>query len=189
MSKFRASFSVLSTWESGQWERAIKMYFKLDKFTTRQMAVGKDFHKKWENCILKTNKLPDVFGSKELSKPKPEFKKVIQIEDWLELVGVIDCIDKETIYEFKTGITTSESYASTMQPAVYAYIAKESGFDVKKVVIYHHNQYTNRQDMSIVWIDDELVKKAKNWVVTVSSEMHSYFEENKLYERFGLLNK
>lgn len=183
--KFRASYSVLNTWASGDWERAIKMYFKLEKFTTRAMAEGKEFHEAWEAHINKYKTLPNEFDETVLKDPKPELKLVVQIYDWLELVGVIDCLDVPAIYEFKTGKTTSEIYAVSKQPAVYGVLATMSGFVVDRAFIYHYDQYKKQTDMSQVWLTDKTLQMGINWIETLASEMHDYLVENKLYERFG----
>ena len=53
--KFRASYSVISLWASGNWEMAVGQYFKLRKFTTEEMADGKDHHEQWCAETLKTD--------------------------------------------------------------------------------------------------------------------------------------
>lgn len=182
--KFRASYTVLNTWMSGNWERAIKQYFKLEKFTTPAMADGKRYHEMWEQEIITNKRLPAVFGGKELTNPKPEYKTVVELEPWLDLVGVIDCYDEPTIHEFKTGITSSEVYAGSMQPGVYAVLATMNGMYADRAQIWHYDQYSKKVDISQVWLTDKRLKQAQEWIVALSSEMHDYFLENKLYERF-----
>lgn len=184
--KFRASYSVLNTWVSGDWQRAIKMYFKLEKFITPAMAEGSKYHEGWEKEIAETKCLPSIFGMKPLKKPSPELKLVVELAEWLDLVGVIDCWDQKTgvIYEFKTGKKSSESYASDMQVGVYALLMTAYGSKPQKAEIHHYDQYTRKVDMSIVWLSDILIDKALNWVATIGSEMHNYLVENKLYEKF-----
>lgn len=183
---FRASYSVLSVWESGDWQRAIKMYFKLDTFTTPAMADGRDWHKKWENETKETGCLPEVFGKTKLNNPTPEQKLVVKLADWLDLVGVIDCNENgDVLYEYKSGVQTSEHYAGTKQHGVYALLARLAGFNPKLIKIYHYNQYTKKKDVSLVWVTDELVEQAREWVETLAGQMHDYYLTNKLYERFG----
>jgi len=189
--KFRASFSVLTQWAGGNWEQAIKQYFKLEKFLTPQMAEGRDWHEKWAKHIEATKTLPIEFGGKALTVPVAERKTVVQLDDWLELVGVIDCFDKPVVYEWKTGKASSESYAGTKQGGIYAMLATMSGFYTERIEIHHYDQYTKKSDMSIIWVTPELMDDAHNWITTLSAEMHTYFQTNGLYERFGanLLNK
>ena len=79
--KFRASFTILNIWKSGDWERAIKAYFKLEQFVTLAMAEGREWHKKWAEESKQTKKLPAIFGGKELVNPIIEEKKVVSIYD------------------------------------------------------------------------------------------------------------
>ena len=182
--KFRASYSVLSTWASGDWEKAIKMYFKLETFTSPAMEEGKKYHKQWADYILKNKSTPMELGSIKLSDPTVEIKKTVNIHDWLDLVGVIDCYDKPIIYEWKTGKGTSESHASSPQAGVYGVIATMAGFYADKAEIYHYDQHAKKSDMSIVWLTDKVLKDSLNWVETLSSEMHNYLKENQLYEKY-----
>lgn len=183
--KFRASYTILDQWNSGNWEMAIKMYFKLDKFTTPQMEEGRQYHKKWAEHIANTKTLPIEFGAKALVAPVAEQKTVVQIDDWLDLVGIIDCYDTPTIYEWKTGKQSSEVYANSHQGGVYAVLGTYSGIYVEKIEIHHYDQYVKKADTSIVWATDTLLQDTHNWIVTIASEMHNYFLMNDLYNKFG----
>lgn len=185
MNKFRASYSVLDQWNSGNWEMAIKMYFKLEKFVTSQMQDGRDWHEKWANHIRTTNTMPVEFGGGALIKPEVEQKTVVQIDEWLDLVGIIDCFVSPVIYEWKTGKQSSEVYAGGPQGGIYAILGTYSKRYVEKVEIHHFDQYSKKSDMSIVWVTDQLLKDTYNWIITVAGEMHNYFIENDLYNRFG----
>ena len=186
--KFRASWSILNPWAQGNWDRAVKNYFKLDPYISEAMAEGKNYHEEWEAEIAVTKALPKIMGGKKLKAPSPELKMVAQLEDWLDLVGVIDCYDEPIIYEFKTGRTSSEVYASSMQPAIYGVLATFNDLLVDRAEIYHYDQHNKKHDMSIVWLTDKLIKKAHEWVVTYASEMHHYLETNNLYDTLGGTN-
>lgn len=183
--KFRASYSVLNIWKSGDWERAIKAYFKLEKFTTQAMADGHQWHQKWCDHINKTKTLPIEFGGQKLNNPICEKKIVVELADWLDYVFIIDCYDNPTLHEFKTGKQSSESYAGDEQIRVYGVGATYAGLYVDRAIIHHYDQYSKRYDMSIVWLTDKTLQDAHNWIVTLSSEMHDYFVKNSLYEKFG----
>jgi hypothetical protein len=183
--KFRASYSILEMWQCGNWDMAIGQYFKLKKFQTEAMTAGQDIHKLWEKEVTETKKLPAVFGGKELIAPKPEFKTVVPIHDWLDLVGVIDILDEPTIYEFKSGKTSSEVHSNSMQTGIYGVLATYAGILVNKAEIYHLDQYSGKTDMSIVWLTDKLLQEASDWIETYACEMHNYFIENDLYNKFG----
>lgn len=172
-------------WADGNWERAIESYFKIKAFTTPAMAEGKWWHEKWKAHTLATGCLPEEFGNAKLVKPQVEVKTVIEIEPWLDLVFVIDCLDEPIIHEYKTGKQSSEAYAGSMQLGVYAVGATLKGILATKGIIHHYDQYLKKADNSTVWLTDKLVDEAHNWIITIASEMHSYFVKNNLYERFG----
>ena len=183
--RFRASYTVLNTWASGNWQRAIEQYFHLQDFVTPAMVAGRDYHKTWCEYIEKNKALPLEFGGKKLKAPICEEKKIVTLYDWLDLSFIIDCYDEKTLYEFKTGKQSSEAYASDMQVGVYGVGATYSGLYVDKAEIHHYDQYTKKHDMSVVWVSDNLLEKSHNWIVTLAGEMQNYFLQNGLYERFG----
>lgn len=185
MNKFRASYSVLSTWATGDYDRAIKMYFKLETITSKAMEAGKELHEQWQKEIETTKCLPVVFGSKPLNNPETEVKRVVQIFDWLELVGVPDCVDGENIYEFKSGKSKdSEAYANDQQVGIYGLILALDKRKTKMAYIYHLDQYSKKMDMSMVHITPELLQKTMDWVESMASDMHNYLTVNNLYQRF-----
>ena len=184
MNKFRASFSVLNLWQSGNYERAVETYFKLKEFTTEAMANGKAWHKEWEAEVNKTGCLPVVFGGQKLINPKTEQKIVKQLDDWLELVGVIDLQhgeNGEVLVDYKTGKTESDNYANSFQPRVYHILVPEA----KRFEFRHFDALTHKTDTSIVHLTPATLNAGIEWVVTMSGEMHSYLVKNELYQRYS----
>jgi hypothetical protein len=185
MNKLRASFTYLNLWSQGNWEMAIKAYFKLDKYITREMAEGSDYHDQWRDYIQANKKLPEVFGSLPLPNPQCEGKTVIPVYNWLDLVIQPDCVDGQTIYEFKAGTAESDEYARSWQPAVYAVGLVLLKQPVKYVDIYAYNQYSKRTTYSRVVITKKLLIDGKNWIETVGADMYDYFSKENLWERYG----
>lgn len=181
MKRFRASYSILSAWESGQYQRAVEMYFGIGGIETDAMRQGKLFHERWAEHTLKTGCLPLEFGGKKLVNPKPELNVVAELTPWLDLSGFIDCLDGSTIYEYKTGSTESSVYANGWQVYVYQLLAKFVGQDTNLAFVMHHDQYLNRQDTSIVHLTPETLRSATEWVLTNSHAMHTYLLRNNLY--------
>ncbi|NLG52210.1 MAG: hypothetical protein GX552_19030 [Chloroflexi bacterium] len=184
-SKFQASYSVLSLWARGEWEEAVRAYFHLQRVVTPQMAEGRDYHEQWNQHICETRRLPDIFGGVPLREPVTELKLTVNLYPWLDLVGVIDCYDRPTIYEFKTGNRSAAKYANDFQVAVYGVLATLSDLHVERAEIHRYNQYAHKADMSIVWLTDRLLRDGINWIETFASEMYQYLLENQLYERFA----
>lgn len=183
--KFRASYSYLKLWTEGRWEEAIKAYFKLDRFISRAMAEGSDYHNEWEAYINKHKALPPELGGLKLNNPICEEKLVIPMYDWLDLVVKLDCYDSPIVHEFKTGSLESSDYARTYQPAVYAVGMVLLNRPVQFVDIHHYNQYTKNRTYSRIVVTEKLLADAVNWIEAVGSEMHAYFVENDLYTKFA----
>ena len=76
------------------------MFFKKEKELSSYLKDGIDFHKKWEYVINQTKQLPKELDRKEtkLKNPKCELKLEIPINDHIEFVGVIDCLDEDILY-------------------------------------------------------------------------------------------
>ncbi len=170
---FRASYTTLKFWESGNKEQAIAAYYKLPREETPQMLSGKLIHQQFETEIKRRKALPKVFGTKQFKSPMVELKRELLMDDWLTLVGVIDCFDEDTIYDWKTGVTTSEVYAATMQPKVYQLLMESAN----RFEIHHYNQYTNEVDMSIGFLTSKTAAKADEWVRTLSKDMYHYLQK------------
>ena len=185
--KIKVSYTILNAWAQGRYEDAIKYFFKLDVIQTPAMLEGKKYHKAWEEEIQKTKKLPEVFGAKQLKNPSPEQYIKVNVNDWIILSGKIDCYDKPTIYEFKTGKQNSEDVARSMQVGVYGVLSTLDKQYADRAEIYCYNQHLKKDNnsMSIVYITDELLKNSLNWIETLSGEIRNYLEQNKLFEKYS----
>lgn len=178
--KFRASYSTLSTWASGDYDRAIKQYFKLEDFDTPAMKRGREYHGAWDSEIRQTNSMPKVFGGKGLVDPQTELKIERELDEWLDLVGVIDLYEDRTIYDWKTGKTPAQSI-NPYQVYTYQILLPQA----VRAEIHRHDPDTMTTDMVIYHLTEKTLDQGIEWVLTLSSEMHNYFIQNALYERFA----
>ena len=185
--RIKVTYSILNAWASGKYEDAIKYFFRLEVAKSPAMIEGIKYHEGWNQEILKTKKLPVVFGSKQLIDPKPEQYIKVDINDWLILSGKIDCYDNPIIYEFKTGRQTSEDIARSKQPGVYAVLSTLNKQFVDSAEIYCFNQHVknDNKSMSIVYLTDKGVEDSLNWIETIAGEMRNYLEQNKLFEKYS----
>ena len=179
---FRISYSILNAWSKGNYSDAIDMFFKKEKELTNYLKDGIDFHKKWEYEINHTKKLPRDLDKKEtkLSNPKCEFKLETIINDRIEFVGIIDCLDEDILYEFKTGSTSSADYANGLQVDCYSYLLSQNGFNPTKAFYIHYDQYIGKTDKSLVYLTENRKLKAKKWIEKQSESMYKYFVDNNL---------
>lgn len=179
LDKFRASYSVLSTWETGDIKRAIDQYLKIDTYTTPQMEMGKKFHGEWENEVKRYKCLPKVFGGQPLLHPRSEEKIVIQVADWLDFVFVADCVDQYTLHEFKSGANDANYWSNTWQTPIYAYGLLANGHRVNKAYIHSYNPYNQKVTKALVWMTPAVMQDALDKLWTLSSEMWDYIQQNK----------
>ena len=187
---FRASHTVLSLWTSGRWQEAINYYLKYSQYDTQAMIDGRELHKKWEADVKATGCLPPEFGGSRLAWPSTEQKIVIHLTEWLDLVGIIDCYEELVqelrggrIHEYKSGVISSTTYARGHQVGIYATLLLMTGRHPKQAYLWHYNQHLKTTDLSIVWIDEQMIKDAMEWVEGAAWEMHSYMIQNDLYRR------
>jgi len=184
--KLRVSYTTLNMWNSGDYDGCVKAYFKIDQIETKAMREGKEWHKKWADYIVANKSFPIEFvGDKKFMEPKTELKLVASLGRRIDLVGVIDLYDKPLIIDWKTGKKSSEAYASGEQMGVYGVLATLSKLFVDRAELWHYDQYNKKSDMSIVWITDQVLKDAHNWIMTHAGEMMTYFEQNDLWKKFG----
>lgn len=184
--KFRASYSGLHRWESGDVEGFVKGYFKLEPpMTTREQAEGKKWHDIWQKEVDETKCLPKIFGGSKLIDPKCEIKQVVELEDWLDFVFITDLVDGSAVHDYKTGVDDSGKWINTNQLGWYAVGLTFAKTFINRGFIHHFNQYTKKVDNSSIWITDKVLKDSYNQIITLASDAHEYLRVNHLYERYG----
>jgi len=175
---FEASYSTLSAWERGDWDRAIKMYFGLETEVTEAMKQGKIWHKKFEEETIKTGCCPIIFGGQKLpSSFKTEIRFEKPVAEWLQLNGVIDLQFNKTIVDYKTGVSSASGHQK--QLGIYQLAVPEA----KVGVIKHFNQYNRKTESVYYHLTPKTMKTAYNWLITNASEMYQYLEENNIYQK------
>jgi len=182
--KFRASFSVLNLWDKGRIDWAINSYFKLEEITNQAMDEGKELHEYWQQHTKETKRLPKEFGNIPLINPQTELKLEYTASEWLELVGVIDCLDNKIIYEYKTGKTRASAYKNTYQAGMYALLTYLHGIKTKECQILHYDQHKDKSDSLIIPITDELIEKTSEWIENVAWDMRNFIIKHKLEEKY-----
>lgn len=181
--RLHASYTLLKTWNNGLgYDAATKMYFKLEKFASKAMVEGARKHKEWADHVIATKTIPEIFGVRKLNAPVVEKLIEHEINEWLSLKMFADCIDEPVLIDWKTGGKTSEQYASEKQLPLYGAILSLEGINVTKGEIYRYDW--KNVDHSIVWLTKEAKQDALNWALDQSAQIHNYFTENGLYEKY-----
>jgi hypothetical protein len=186
MRQIKVSYTILHAWEEGKYEDAVKYFFKLEVVKSPAMLEGIRYHKSWAEEIIKTKQLPKVFGEKKLINPQTEQYIKVKLNDWLWLSGKIDCYDKPTIYEFKTGISTSEDIARSKQVGFYGVLFTLNKQYADRAEIYCYNQKLTKDNksMSIVYLTDKVLEDTLNWTETLAGDFLNYLEQNKLFDKY-----
>lgn len=174
MKYLRTSFSMLNTWSMGRKDDVIKMLKREPIEITKAMEVGKRYHKLFEQEVIKTKRMPKEFGGKELQNPRTEVKIEKWLDEWLQLVGVIDLIDEHKIYDYKVGNTPSQAYANSMQLPVYGVLYEQA----KEGYILHYNHVFRCSDWSVVALNQDVRNEAIEWTITLASEIFEECQES-----------
>lgn len=179
----RVSYSILNAWASGDFERALAMYFHEPTGTTRAMELGKKAHQQWEKEVLKTGAMPAIFGGEKLEeKHSAELrtKREIMLNDWLQLVGVLDLMSPTVGRDFKRSKASATVWANGKQHKVYQIL-----YPTLKRFEYHcWNPYAvdprDEVTMAICHLTDKTLEEGVNFVLTYGSELRDYLEKNNL---------
>lgn len=192
--KFRASWTVLNAWARGYWNDAIKSYFWWPIEENEAMRFGKQKHEEWRREVEQTGRIPAIWGihttdrgkvGRPLNQPRCEDKFVVPIprNPWLELVVKIDCYEPDTIIEWKTGVKSAADYLNELQMPLYALARHLTGQQTKKVEVYAHNQHNNKNEFAMMWLDDDKLREAAEFMITNAAEMYQYLRDNGLFSK------
>lgn len=187
MNPIRLSFSVLLPWSQGNYDEATRRFLRQEIQPTPQMEFGKLLHEQWRTHIDKYKELPPELCGDKLNDPQTEMKLEVMLEPWLQFVGIIDCLDGETIYEWKTGGADSNTYMRTPQPLVYQVLAHHQGFTPTKAVVRHYNQYTSKTTTSYRYLSQKSYDEGLNWIITTASEMKDSLDKSGIHYWFKSL--
>jgi len=197
--QLEASYTLLNAWEQGRFEEAINGYFKLQPIWNKAIEEGERYHKMWEEEVNLFKRVPHTFCKNKitgeiteirLNDPVTEQFLEIELSNWLKLRLRYDCYHKldERFYElieFKTGVRDSNEYMRDKQTGLYAFGGRLQGMNFKKISLYHYNQHDRYADWSMAWVSDRMVRDAGEWFVRVSTDVHNYFLQHDLYNKYN----
>lgn len=178
MKIFRCSFSILDPWSKGDYDEALKRYWRVEIQPTQSMIEGKQLHQKWQDEVEKTKKLPKIFGGEKLLSPKTELKLESMLEPWLQFVGVIDLMDDTKIWDYKSGKTSISNYASSHQIPCYQVLLDSLGIKVDEGYYLHYNQHNKTIEKSKRYLTNKTLENGKEFIITFASEMYSALQES-----------
>lgn len=180
MTKLRLSYSILNLWARGLKDEAVNTIFNLEKKPTEAMTQGQAVDKLINDMVVNKNKLPPFFNNLKLKNPKSQYKIKLDYKNFT-LVGVLDCYDEGTIYEFKTGKIPSNVYAQGYQVAYYGFLTSKI-LPVSRIIVLRYNQFFNQSDATLVFYTPSLENKAINFIEKNTNEIYQYLKDNDLLE-------
>lgn len=178
--KLRLSFSLLNLWSKRMYEEAINMYLHLPLPQSLQLEEGKRYHKEWADTIIKTKLLNLGRSAFKFDAPRVEHSVTVSYNDKFDLKGIFDCLDEPTLWEFKTGTTSTVDYSRSYQIPFYFLIAEIEKIKIDKAYLYHFDQYKNDGELIIIHNNLSLVEDAKNLVDSIGPDILQYFEKHKI---------
>jgi hypothetical protein len=176
----RLSYTFLSLWSKGRIDEALGAYFHSGLPPTQQQLDGLAHHKKWEEEIIQKKKLHIGKSIYTFSRPCCEYRITVPYSEDFTLTGILDCLDVEAVYEFKSGTKSSLEYAETHQLPFYFLLCELSGLEVDRGLLIHYNQYEDTSDLTIVRNTRRQIEKARNLIDTIGGEAREYFIQHKL---------
>jgi len=144
------------------------------------MAFGIDFHQKLEYAISNHKRI--LLGKSKFEFDNPETEKIVvsSYNELFDLKGILDCYDKPTLFEFKSGIISSTDYSNSYQIPFYFLICEILGIEVKSAYLIHYNQHNKNTDWVKIWNGKQQIEKAKNYIDSIGPEIYEYFTNNNI---------
>ena len=178
MNKLRLSYSLLHTWDKGDIQGAIDLYFHVDRPLTEPLKRGREVHEEIEKHIKEHGSFPKWFFEYDLDNPTPEQPVTVEYNELFDLKGVFDCLDGKTLFEFKTGNTDALAWARTWQLPIYFLIAELSEIEVDKAILIRNNG--KKSEFVIVHNTKGKREMARNIIDSIAPEIYAYFEQQGL---------
>ena len=174
--KLRASYSLLNTWKRGDINGAVDMYLHRSSYTSIEMEEGKWFHDEWENQILQYKEAKIGKTILRFRKPQPEREIIVPYNDIIYLKGRLDCTDRKTIYDFKTGKTDIMDYVNGYQIPFYFLLTDLANDKMTKCDLIHYNQHTDEGQFFRIRRSEYMINKAREYIDSIGPDIYYYFE-------------
>lgn len=184
----KLSYSIISAWQSGNYEQAVAYYLGQDYPATAAMELGKLKDAFWNNHVLATNTIHNELGGGKLVSPKVQVKyeKIIPFSDDIQILfrGVPDMVDGSAVYDWKCGMTTASQYVDKWQLDAYKLLLPSLKIGYYLCYNPHNNTYTK----GIKYLNTSNAETAMELLITHGGELIDYLRMQKLlknYDRGG----
>lgn len=180
MKTIKLSHSILAAWAAGYQEDAVGYYLGKDIPPTPEMELGRLKHDEWEQHIRDTGMIPDELGGGALKAPKVEqkFEKVIPFSEEYQILlrGRLDCLDGDTIYDWKCGKGRPGRYVDSTQMPYYRLLIPEAQLAVYRCF----NPYTKDYSSGVRYLSAKDADEALEHIITFGGELITYLEQQDL---------
>lgn len=178
----RVSYSILSAWERGDYRSACASYLHIEQPTSLAMQTGKIQHEKISKYIQRNKKLPKILGYRHLSNPICENKQEVMINPEIKLVFIPDCVNEETLYEWKFGTTEDpiSRYMRSKQVEVYSLALSKMNYLTNRAEYLYINLPRKEVYQGIIHLTDARRKMAEEWIVENATSFKDYLVQNNL---------
>lgn len=178
--KLRLSYSILSCWEKGDYDGTIMRLRGEWPEPTKPMLMGRDADERWTHEVNVTGRMPVDFGGAKFSgEARTQLKKAFWINDWIQVVGVLDLKEPKIGRDWKYGATSATQYANGYQHKVYQVLYPEM-----TMFAYHaFNPYVPREDAvtsAYIHLNKESLTDGVEYIITHGSSIRDYIEKNEL---------
>lgn len=180
MKTLRLSYTLLSLWEMNKTQDAINYYLKKSTLSSPEITDGRIYDQVWQEEIDTKKELHIGRTLIKFKEPHTQVKIVCPYGDRFDLVGVIDCLDNETLYEWKSGTSSSLEYSDSPQVKMYFFICGALNIPVKTAIIGHYNQYSDKADITIFHNSIQQREEGENYIQSLSYEIWDYFSKHKI---------
>lgn len=175
MKTLRLSYTLLSLWEQNNINEAIAYYQHKSTLFSDAIQDGRIYDQIWQEEIDTKGTLHIGRSIIKFKKPQTQVKIVSPYLDRFDLVGVIDCLDNEILYEWKSGSSSSLEYSDSPQVKMYFFICELLKIPVKTAVIGHYNQMTDKADITIFHNSAQQREEGENYIQSLSGEIYEHF--------------
>lgn len=153
------------------------MYLHKQVQRTEAQQRGIDFHKKLE-LEIKANKKVSIGKTRlEFENPECEKKVYVPYNEIVTLSAVFDCIDGNTLYDWKTGSTSSMESSTGLQIPFYFFVLEKIGHHVARAFIVHWDFDREVSELVHITNSKRKIEAGENLVQTLAPEIHAYFSK------------
>lgn len=167
----RVSYSVLSKIAMGNPQDAIDAYLKRVE-PTQMMIDGSLAHKRWEEEINTTGRIPLDFDRLNLDKLRTETKlesNYTKLGDYnIILSGIIDVIayERGLLIDFKYSTSSPTVWLDTYQLGVYKVLVdKETDYIITMGSIFCFDYQKQKPSSSYVFFTNQYIIDTKKWIL------------------------